>query len=70
MNKMVQYLIIRDGWNLGADMLESIYIASNTTSLLNSYQHILGTMDKISRPEKIVNLGLKARPLHHIEVNT
>ena len=44
MNEVVQYLIIRDGWNLGADMLESIYVASNTTSLLDSCELILGMM--------------------------
>ena len=44
MNKMVLHLIIRDEWNLGAEILESIYIASNTTSLLDSCELILGTM--------------------------
>ena len=44
MNEMVQYLIIKDGWNLRADMLKSIYVASNTANLLDSCKLILGTM--------------------------
>ena len=43
-NIMVQYLIIRDGWNLREDTLESIYIASNTTRLFESCKLILGMM--------------------------
>ena len=41
---MVYYLIVRDGQNPEADILESIYIASNTTSLLDSCEFILGMM--------------------------
>ena len=43
MNEMVHHLIIRDGWNLRADMLEGIYIVKNTTSLFDSCELISGT---------------------------
>ena len=68
MNEIVLHLIIRDGLNLVEDTFESIYEASNTTSLLDSRELISGIMYKISRPETIMNLGLKARLLYFIEV--
>ena len=70
MNEMVLYPIIRDGQNLGSDMLESIYVASNMASLLDSCKLISGKMQRISRHEIIMNLSLKARPLYNIKVNT
>ena len=39
---MLQHVIIRDGWNLKANMLENIYAASNITSLLDKNNLILG----------------------------
>ena len=51
-------------------MLESTYIVSNTTSLLYNSKLILGMTKKISRLKVILSLGLKARPLYHLEVNT
>ena len=62
MNEMDLFLIIRDGWNLGANILDRIYISSNIASLLDSCKLITGIIHKIIRPEKIVNVGLKARP--------
>ena len=44
MKEMVQPLIIRGGWNPGADKLDSIYIASNMANLLDSCKLILGTI--------------------------
>ena len=51
-------------------MLESMYVASNIASLLDSFKLILGKTQEISMPEIIPHLGLKARLLCHIEVNT
>ena len=51
-------------------MLKSIYVPNNMASLLDNCKLILGITLKISRPEIIPNLGLKARPLYWVEINT
>ena len=66
MIETVLHLIVKDGWSLGADTLESIYVANNITNPLDSCKPILGMTKKISRPKKIMNLGFKAKPLYCI----
>ena len=44
MNEMVQYLIIRDRWNLGVYIHEIVYVAYDIASLLDSYNLISGTV--------------------------
>ena len=67
---MIQYHIIRDRWNLGADRVKSIYIAGNMAGLLESCKFISGKLEEISRPEIKLNLGLQVRQFYRIEVNT
>ena len=67
-NIVIQHLIIRYRSNLGADILVSIYIASIITSMLDSCKLILSIAQEIYSPKVILNPGIQATLLYHIEV--